>query len=201
MTLEPSDAERVREIRSAVASYSTAYEALECIQRASEEKEEKKESLLPVGDQKTGVIGEFYALLYAKGQYEEAKLAENSQPVWDIEATSQGGGRVRIQVKTVSGFSTTRRISPIHPGFDELWVLSLDKRFEPAGFWRIGKSALPGEGAETLKGKKCPKLDEDGTGGRFHDGTGSEFLRNADNMVEALTRCLECVTGEETPLG
>lgn len=182
MAVHPSDTERVREIRRAIESYAKAYKGLECIQRPNKEERKEEEPLLPVGDQKTGAIGEFYALLYAKRRYEQAKLAENSQPRWDIKAE-----RKLIQVKTVSAFSTTRRISPIHPGFHELWVLFLDRTLQPTGFWRIKESALPWEEREKpLKGKKCPDP------GR--DGTGSEFLRLADNEVRALNAAvLDCI--------
>lgn len=174
MAWQPSDAERVHEICCAIESYAKAYEGLERIQRRKED-----ERLLPAGDQKTGAIGEFYALLHAQSQYEVAKLAKNGQPRWDIEARDIKAEKKRIQVKTVSAFSTTRRISPIHPGFHELWVLFLDRSLQPAGFWRIRESALPWEeGEKPLKGKKCPNPDE--------DGTGSEFLRRARNEVAAL---------------
>ena len=216
MALGPADTERVREIRCAIESYAKAYGELECIQRRQEKKpgwkrcpgcgdrnpeciqrrheEQKEEPLLPVGDQKTGAIGEFYALLYAKHRYEQAKLAENSQPRWDIEAWDIKAERKLIQVKTVSAFSTTRRISPIHPGFHELWVLFLDRSLQPAGFWRICKPDLPMKGTETLKGKKCPRFDPDGTGSRFQDGSGSEFLRRARNEVAVLNlAALDCI--------
>lgn len=179
MVLQPSDMERVRDIRCAIESYAQAYERLECIQRPKRAERKEEEPLLPVGDQKTGAIGEFYALLYAKSEYKEAALAENSQPRWDIEAWDIETERKLIQVKTVSAFSTTRRISPIHPGFHELWVLFLDRTLQPAGFWRFNEHALPWEGQEEpLKRKKCPDPDR--------DGTGSEFLRRGRNEVAAL---------------
>ena len=186
MPSEPFDPERVGEIRRAIASYAHGYASLERIQRC----EEEKDSLIPVGDQKTGAIGEFYALLYAKCHYEEAKLAKNSQQGWDIKIRDVE--EMTIQVKTVSAFSTTRRISPLHYGrFHKLWVLFLDERLQPAGFWRFCHSDLPWNGAEVMKGKKSPKLGPDGAGKPFLDGTGSQFLRSADNEVCALNDAVE----------
>jgi len=51
-----------RRIFSGILSYANVYGAFQQIQNANSD-------LLAAGDQKTGVIGEFYGLLYAKSKY------------------------------------------------------------------------------------------------------------------------------------
>lgn len=48
-------------------------------------------------------------------------------------------------MKAVSGYSKTRTISPIHKGYNELYLLYLDKGFKPIGFWTL-KEPIEGQG-------------------------------------------------------
>jgi hypothetical protein len=89
------------------------------------------------GDQKTGVVGEFYSylyLLYTKPDSTPRLSSNRSEKGWDIEY-SENGRSVRVQVKAVSAFSTTRAISPIHAGWDQLFLLFLSRELKPEGFW------------------------------------------------------------------
>lgn len=123
-------------ILNAIAAYATAYAALEALQGGS--------SLLPRGDQKTGCFGEFYARLYLQRVRPAATVAfgGHSNKAWDLRVT-EGSRELLVQVKTVSGFSATRILSPIHHGWHELFVVSLDRAFRPDGFWVVPPPDIP----------------------------------------------------------
>ena len=158
---------RIQEIRCAIECYARAYGRLDFLQNREQNAHEPCR-ILPVGDQKTGVIGEFYALLYAQQSYSEATLAENNQPWWDIEAIGSSGETIKIQVKAVSAFSGYRRMTPIYPGIDELWAIYLDKRFRPTGFWMIDGTCLPfNDDEQPLKGRTCPDPGKEASQGLF----------------------------------
>lgn len=80
------------------------------------------------GDQKTGVIGEAYIYQYLieKGK-EKLEFGSGSEKAWDIK----DGEKKKYQVKTVSAYSKTQRISPIHKGWDYLYLVHLTKEFLP----------------------------------------------------------------------
>lgn len=128
----------MQEIFKAISTYADAYKSLEQIQR-------RDGSMLPIGDQKTGVIGEFYARLYAASIYPHAELVYGhpSEHAWDIKLRQAGREDHKIQVKTVSAHSSTSRISKIHPGWHELYLLRLDEDFFPVGFWSLHVSDVP----------------------------------------------------------
>ena len=67
-------------IFDAISKYAEAYACLETLQR-------DEQTHLPIGDQKTGVIAEFYARLYAESIYDrkEVRYGHYSEHVWDIE--------------------------------------------------------------------------------------------------------------------
>ena len=138
--------EKIAEIRDVIHCYANVYESFEKLQNDSE--------LLPKGDQKTGVIGEFYALLYAKELYKdqnkEAKLGKNhSQPVYDILVGEVGKSEenllkdeentIKIQVKTVSAYAEKRKTTEIKSieKCTYLYVLSLDRFFKTRWFLDI----------------------------------------------------------------
>lgn len=138
---------------SAIREYAKAYERLERLQRADN-------ALLPIGDQKTGVIAEFYARIYAQNLLPDSELifGTPSEHVWDIRVRTAGLPDHLIQVKCVSAHSKTSRVSPIHPGWHELYLLRLDDEFWPVGFWtlrstdaiwsksKLGSSTMPRRG-------------------------------------------------------
>ena len=135
-------------IRAAIQRYAEAYAALQHLQETS--------PLIPIGDQKTGSIGEFYVRLYLEVLHPDATITfgGHSESGWDLEVTTSGH-RWRVQVKTVSAFATMRRISPIKRGWDALHVVHLDRSFSPTGFWVIADASCMGQG-ETLKSRCCP---------------------------------------------
>jgi len=117
---------------SAIRQYAEAYERLEHLQRA-------QNALLPIGDQKTGVIAEFYARIYAQTQFPASELifGTPSEHIWDIKVRTAGQPDHLIQVKCVSAHSRTSRVSQIHPGWHELYLLRLNNQFWPIGFWTM----------------------------------------------------------------
>ena len=149
--LPPGTTSEPQRIRQAIAKYAAAYDRLERLQHESD--------LIPPGDQKTGCIGEFYAYQYLAGTRPKAILTwgNHSQKGWDIEVRTAGRRR-RVQVKTVSAYSQTRCLSPLHRGWNELLVIFLDRALLPRGFWIVtDASIVPAAGA--LKGCRCPLPD------------------------------------------
>ena len=102
------------EIQKIIWSYAKAYGALQ------EYKENS--SLISIGDQKTGCIGEFYVHIFLQDRFSKATLTygNHSQQGWDIKITKPNKTVIKVQVKTVSAYSKTRGISPIHHGWNEL---------------------------------------------------------------------------------
>jgi hypothetical protein len=139
-----------KDVFAAIKLYAQAYAALEVFQG--------DQSPLPRGDQKTGVIGEYYARLFARHYFEGATLifGKPSQREWDIRVHRPGSVDYHIQVKAVSAHSTTSRISPIHRGWDELYLFRLDKVFAPEHFWTLCKSDCNWS-SSTLKASTMPR--------------------------------------------
>ena len=64
------------------------------------------------------------------GETEILRAIESYAPSscsWDLEVKEEGKKPIKIQVKTVSDYSKTSRISPIHRGYDQLVSGSLAK--------------------------------------------------------------------------
>ncbi|OOZ36410.1 hypothetical protein [Solemya elarraichensis gill symbiont] len=145
-------------IQQAITEYAKAYRALQHGQESS--------PLIPKGDQKTGCVGEFYNYLYLSDHYPDATLeyGGHSEKGWDI-AVKEGDRLFKVQTKTVSAFSTTRVISPIHAGWDELHLIYLDRDLQPQGFWIITDSSFLPD-SEALKSRKAPLPGNPATGSK-----------------------------------
>lgn len=158
-------------IIKSINQYAEAYKNLEDIQC--------QEKWLIKGDQKTGVIGEFYTFVYLRNKYKKAeiKYANHSQKGWDIKI-EDGGKTIKAQIKTVSEYSKTRVISPIHSGWDELYLVYLDKQFDPKEFWIINDPKIVKKG-NSLKGKKMPI--------RGNGKPGSEVFKKREDLFSELT--------------
>lgn len=163
-----------QDIQSAISQYAQAYDRLQKLQ----------DSLpwIPGGDQKTGCIGEYYAYLYLLSLYDETQLSfgGHSEKGWDIEIAKNP--IVRIQVKTVSAFSKTKTISPIHKGWDELYIIYLSKNFTPEGFWVIKDNDIFGT-KNKITSAKCRVPD--------HPRTGSAIIPFGENKVSVLRAAVE----------
>jgi hypothetical protein len=159
------------EIYKTILVYAMSYAKLQHQQETS--------PLIPQGDQKTGCIGEFYAYLYLRAKYPDAKLTYggHSEKGWDIKV-EQPSGQWLVQVKTVSAYSASRTISPIHPGWDKLFLVYLDEEFVPRGFWVIPDNSIVSKG-KVLKGCRCRKPDDASSGSAvipWSDNKCGEFL-------------------------
>ncbi len=134
-----------KDIIAAIKDYATAYDRFQRFQDAHRDQ-------LPLGDQKTGVIGEFYAMIFVRSKFPGC-MTRFADPTaaWDIEVS--GEYDLKIQVKTVSDYSTTRTISPIFPGWDYLYLLAIDRAFLPTGFWTVTTSNIFG-GRPALRSQK-----------------------------------------------
>jgi hypothetical protein len=173
-----------KRILAGIRSYASAYAAFQALQDAHPD-------LMAVGDQKTGVVGEYYSLLYARSLYPHAKVAyapDPSQAGWDIEVDlGLETPSVKIQVKTVSAYSRSRAITPISPGWDHLYLLYLSRGLEPEGFW-IVETANIFKGKSSLTGLSMRRPD-------FPD-SGSQCIPWGKNRVKQL---LEELTKHGTP--
>ena len=158
------------EIQKSIEKYALAYAELQSWQEKSE--------MIPIGDQKTGCIGEFYAYLYLIKIFPNSTISfgSHSEKGWDIEIGSNLL-KERIQVKTVSAYSTTRAISPIHYGCSQLFIIYLDKNFRPLGFWIIKDVSIVKENG-VLKSRKCRIPD--------NLNSGSKDIPFGQNRVEEL---------------
>lgn len=120
------------EIKEVIAQYAIAYNKFEGFQGGSKP--------FVTGDQKTGVIGEYYAKLYIEYTFNEKIEYEKMGQAYDLKYND--GKEVKVQVKTVSLHSTTKVISKIRLAddiclqlFDKLYLILLDHDFKPIGFW------------------------------------------------------------------
>lgn len=101
----------------------------------------QKENILPNGDQKTGVIAEYYAKIYIeKIILKGNKKIRYSNPgsCFDLSYFDNNGQEIKVQVKAVSAYSKTRIIAPLNlseNAFDILYLFDLDKYFMPINFY------------------------------------------------------------------
>ena len=114
----------MKEIIDAIKKYAKAYEELDKLQK-------RETAKIPIGDQKTGVIGEFLALkiLEEEKNFKKAKLSTNpSNPGYDITA-EENGNKVYIQVKTVSSYNKKQLTSRLKNPLDYLLLIKLKEDF------------------------------------------------------------------------
>ena len=166
----------MRDIFDAIDQYAEAYGRLERLQR-SRTKE------IPIGDQKTGVIAEFFARIYAKHRFPKAtfEFGSASEHAWDIKVLQPGQPEIKVQVKAVSAHSQTNRVSPIHPGWNQLWLMRLNEHLRPQALWII--EAQNAEWSKTLlKNRTMPKLG--------NTQSGSAELRGGANETPAFLAAL-----------
>ncbi|GMO36215.1 MAG: hypothetical protein Ta2B_16310 [Termitinemataceae bacterium] len=138
-----------------VSEYAKIYETFEMIQK------DGRHDFMPVhGDQKTGIIGESFVYEYFKrNNMQDITFGGASEKGWDIEF-SENNIVKKIQVKTVSIFSKTRTISPIHYGWDELYLVSLNTLFQPDNIWVVKLDNVKNwKGKKNIAGLKMPKND------------------------------------------
>src|SRR4051812_17533497 len=102
MSLEPDHLS----IQVVIAQFAEAYQALENLQQRETAKP-PHEALLPrKGDQKTGLIGEYWAIRYAREAFHGGAISfgGHSEKGWDLKVEIDGTKPHYIQVKTASAF-------------------------------------------------------------------------------------------------
>lgn len=123
------------EIAVLIKQYADVYKEFERFQKGDN-------SLLAGGDQKTGVIAEYYAKCYIEKTFNVVAHYANPGECYDLSYQLDNEEIIKIQVKGVSAHSKTRIIAPLnlkilndnHP-FDFLYLISLDENFIPNAFY------------------------------------------------------------------
>lgn len=193
------------EITALIKEYAKVYQRFEKYQGAvSQDTEITPE--LPKGDQKTGVIGEYYAKLYYE-QLQEVKSV-NYGPhgaCYDLDVTLVDESKKRIQVKCVSAHSKTKTIASINMigkyetvPFDELFLIYLDINLVPKGayvnrfeelrkLYRQNREHTDESSLKRICGAKmkCPEYN----GSRFIDWSqevtsGFNFLKSQQSIFQ-----------------
>lgn len=140
-------------IEAAIATFAEAYHALEKLQKREAMKPPHKALLPHKGDQKTGLIGEYWAIRYARAIFPRAKISfgKTSEKGWDLKVETPGRKPHYIQVKAASAFGKGR-LSPICPPkktpaskdgqelpdyWNELWLLWLNRELKPVTLWKL----------------------------------------------------------------
>ncbi|MEQ8685545.1 MAG: hypothetical protein RIE86_09635 [Imperialibacter sp.] len=175
------------QIRSLIKKYAEVYGKFEALQ-------DKDRKLLPGGDQKTGVIAEYYAKCYIEySNHVVAEYASQGSP-FDISYTSSSGQTIRVQVKAVSAHSKTRIIAPLRlfdaegtKTFDDLYLVELGSNFLPVGFYI--------NSFETIQNRALDPSRKRIQGSKMIDSTdqkkpGSSFFDFSENKVEELLRAI-----------
>ncbi|WP_162549962.1 hypothetical protein [Hymenobacter nivis] len=179
---ESGESSTLVQVEQAIANYAKAYDALEQLQNPR--------GPIPQGDQKTGAVGEFYAHLYLLGKYPNADVifGGNGNPVWDIKVTDNESVW-HVQVKTVSAFSKTGRLSPIHVGWQELYIIRLNKQLQPDGFWQVKSDmALP----KYINAPLSNQSSSIAKAGLFSHNEIDDFSKN---VAAGKLRCIVAITG------
>jgi len=174
-----------KEIASLITKYAEVYNDFEKLQAG-------ENSLLPGGDQKTGVIAEFYAKCYVEYIYGIKATYAASGESFDLSYTIDGK-TLKIQVKGVSGYSKTRTIAPLSlinregkPAFDQLYLIDLDRNFFPVALYintykQIVKKV--GNNKTSVKGSKMKNTIVD-------NKPGSDFYDFKENKIRDLINAI-----------
>ncbi len=126
-----------KEIKDLIEAYAKVYEDFEYFQNQDKQ-------LLPGGDQKTGVIAEYYAKCYIEHDTKNSDVSyAKPGDSCDIIYTNANGEKIKVQVKGVSAHSKTRIIAPLNlkinekgeRPFDLLYLIDLSKDFVPIAFY------------------------------------------------------------------
>jgi len=152
-----------------VKKYAEAYRDFEKIQKCPD-----FDFVPKIGDQKTGIIGEAFIFEYLKRQgHSNLEFGNAAQKGWDIKYPFELASNdvVLVQVKTVSAFSKTKRISPIHSALNscELYLVSLNENFIPDNIWKPKgydeSKVKTRSGEKVVIGTRMPKNADDTASG------------------------------------
>jgi len=102
----------MKDIKKIITDYAKAYEALEDFQRNNNQ-------IIPIGDQKTGVIGEFLGFKIIEQIYPNAQVtfsSNHSQKGFDVLVQNENCTEY-FQIKTISDYSLNGTSSKVHLHF------------------------------------------------------------------------------------
>ena len=119
-----------QEVTDLIRQYAEVYKKFESFQKGNN-------SLFPGGDQKTGVVAEYYAKCFIENSLGAKAEYASSGASFDLKYLFNGK-EIKVQVKTVSAHSKTRTIAPLNitlGAFDFLYLISLDENFIPNSFY------------------------------------------------------------------
>lgn len=174
-----------------IRDYAKAYKKLNDFQSEQDDYSDD-EKLMPTGDQKTGCIGEYYAMQYARSRWSAKKgfnchFGNHSQYAWDIKVSpsEDSTASILIQVKTVSDFGEGT-LSPIHSLSDGhlLWLLALDESLQPKILWEQKFKDIDFGGRKKLSGKKLRDPNNPTTGSQCFNWDDENNL--TDQLLKAL---------------
>lgn len=176
----------MHEIFVAIDQYAVAYSRLEALQRSCTKE-------IPIGDQKTGVIAEFYGRIYATHRFPKAtfEFGSTSEYAWDIKVLQTGQPEIKVQIKAVSAHSKTSRMSPIHPGWHQLWLMRIDKHLQPHALWVVDAQQAAWS-TKLQKNLTMPKLGKAQSGSAVLRGATDEteqFIAIFDRLRDKATQC------------
>ena len=149
-------------ISDLIKAYAKVYQEFEDMQ---------DNNTLSKGDQKTGVIGEYYAKKHIES-LSDSELIEyaKSGKKYDIKyVDSKTKNKIKVQVKCVSAHSETKTIAPVNMStgaFDKLYLIALDENFIPVGFYINEFDYLKGQlkkDQQWIKGSKMKHVGQNGS--------------------------------------
>jgi hypothetical protein len=146
-------------IKKIIEKYASIYSEFEALQ---------KKSILPGGDQKTGVIAEYYAKCYIENHLNLKANYAKPGDSHDVSYRNNDNKKIKIQVKCVSAHSKTRIIAPLSlknekglKAFDFLYLIDLNENFIPIAFYinTYGSISKKADGKKKLSSSKMKELN------------------------------------------
>lgn len=87
----------------------------------------------PSGAVTSGTIAEYYAKKYLEMKYDDHDISfgNSNGKSWDIRVSRSYDKDILFQVKSISRYNKSRKLSPLVKGFDQLIVITLDYDYFP----------------------------------------------------------------------
>lgn len=139
----------------------------------------------PRGVISCGSIAELYTLMYLKRlrKTETVKYGRSNEKAWDLEVLLKGGKLIKYQVKAVSPYNKSRRITNLVTGFDYLIVMEFEECFFPTNVYLFEDAKV------FLTPKKIKTLTVPDLG--HASRCGSAVFRYARNIKDEFWEALE----------
>lgn len=134
----------------------------------------------PQGAISPGTIAEYYVKKYLEAKYPDSEVVfgSSNEKSWDIKVKKPNDDVIFYQVKSISGFNKTRKLSRLERGFDKLIVIDMDCTFFPTqAFMFEDTSVLFGK--ERITALTVPKQNSNST-----RKNGSNLFKYANDISE-----------------